>query len=291
MINVPVRADYESSCVTFQPHCNQIQHPFVIYADFESTLQKNHTVRPSPKDSFHVNLQKHNPNSWAVYTKCEVDKYSKFEIYNGLDAAAKFVEYMIEETKRIYKLLNVKIPMHLTPEQKIHHREATRCYVCQREWLQADFKVRNHIHMRGKYRSAAHRSCNLKIRNPNFYPVFIDNLPNYDVHLFIKEFGNVEGDLKIIPETDEKYISFSQSVPVNTWTDENGKVRSQTRELRFLDSFRFMASSLEKLAANLLDDAMKVMCEYYPEKKYFNVLRCKGVYPYEWLDDESKFNE
>jgi hypothetical protein len=291
IIHAPVRADFGASTVDFRQHCNQIKHPFVMYADFESTLQKIHTVRPSSEDSYHMNLQKHNPNSWAVYTKCEVDKYSKFEMYNGSDAPVKFVEYMIEETKRIYDLINANIPMNLTPEQKIQHAKATRCYVCHEEWLPSDWKVRDHNHLTGVYRGAAHNSCNLKIRNPKFYPVFMHNLTNYDAHLFIKEFGNVEGELKVIPQTDEKYISFSQSVPVNTWTDESGKIRSQTRELRFLDSYRFMTSSLKTLAANLPDDAMKVMHEYYPEKEHFDVLRRKGVYPYEWMDDEGKFDE
>ena len=40
------------------------------------------------------------------------------------------------------------------------------------------------------------------------------NLSNYDAHLFIKEMGYVKVSIKIIPETDEKYISFSQYIKV-----------------------------------------------------------------------------
>ena len=63
-----------------------------------------------------------------------------------------------------------------------------------------------------------------------------------------------EGNFDCIPNTEEKYISFSKSI------QDEGKLKYK---LRFLDSFKFMASSLDKLVNNLK-----------PEQ-FENVKKCK----------------
>ena len=40
----------------FRNYYKQIKHPFVIYADFESTLQKIHTSQSNPNESYTINL-------------------------------------------------------------------------------------------------------------------------------------------------------------------------------------------------------------------------------------------
>jgi hypothetical protein len=303
MIHAPVRMELAEGPIRFKQYDAQIRHPFVIYADFESTLKKIHGCQPDPTKSYHINKQEHIPNSFCVYTKCEVDKHSKLEVYEGPDAAAKFTEYMNEETTRIHLLMGALEPMELTSEECKHHEDATHCYVCEEPFIDTRkcddqvnamkyIKVRDHNHMTGAYRGAAHSECNLKIRGPSFVPVFMHNLSNYDAHLFIKEFGKVEGDLKVIPQTDEKYISISQQMKVGIYYNrDTGEFdRNAYRELRFLDSYRFMASSLDKLSANLSADQLVNLAKFYPEKDQFELLKRKGVYPYEWMDDVSKMN-
>jgi hypothetical protein len=74
------------------------------------------------------------------------------------------------------------------------------------------------------------------------------NLSNYDSHLFIKELGKVSGEINAIPETDQKYICLTQTIIVGTYIDrKTGRERYITRDLRFLDTFRFMPSSLDAL--------------------------------------------
>jgi len=48
-------------------------------------------------------------------------------------------------------------------------------------------KIRDHCHLTGKYRGAAHNICNLHYKVPNFIPVVFHNLSGYDSHLFIKK--------------------------------------------------------------------------------------------------------
>jgi hypothetical protein len=63
--------------------------------------------------------------------------------------------------------------------------------------------------------------------------------------------------------------------------------------LKFIDSFQFMASSLEKLVTNLYDKDDKYK-NFHSMKQYFgdhmDALCRKGMYPYEWMDDISKMN-
>ena len=62
--------------------------------------------------------------------------------------------------------------------------KATKCWICKED-LNND-KVRDHCHFTGRYRGAAHNSCNLKYKKPKFIPVVFHNLSGYDSHLFIK---------------------------------------------------------------------------------------------------------
>ena len=114
-------------------------------------------------------------------------------------------------------------------------------------------RVRDHCHLPAKFRGAAHEICNLKYKVPRFFPVVFHNLSGYDSHLFIKTLGNSEGDISCIPN-EENYISFTKQVIVDKFMNEEGKEVNVKCELRFIDSLRFMASSLDKLASNLKID-------------------------------------
>ena len=56
------------------------------------------------------------------------------------------------------------------------------CWICKQE-LNAD-KVRNHCHVTGKFRGAAHNKCNLELRIPRKLPIIFHSLQEYDGHNF-----------------------------------------------------------------------------------------------------------
>ena len=111
-------------------------------------------------------------------------------------------------------------------------------------------------------------------------------MSGYDSHLFIKKLG---GKLKCIPNNEEKYISFSKEIKVYGYI-KNGKVVDVKRELRFIDSFRFMSDSLDRLSKNLTKDQFKNIKSYYSGKQLDLLLR-KGVYPYDWMNSIDKLSE
>ena len=195
------------------------------------------------------------------------------------------------EVHRIYKLLKINKPIYLPQEKYKLYKEATVCYICHKAFTEENYKVRDHNHLTGDFNGAAHNKCNLKNRNPNYIPVFIHNLSNYDSHLFIKEIGKYPGKLNIIPENSEKCISLSQKFTVDQyWNKRREKECDISRELKFLDSFRFLPSSLNTLASNLMKDNMKNLKKYFHDEDKFKAVCKKGIYPYDWFDNDRKFN-
>ena len=267
----------EHSCVrvelpkegTFMKFTNierSMRVPFVIYADFESYIIPINTCGPDEKHSFTKQYQKHIPNSFCYYIKCFDDTLYKGKLvtYTAMgetdDVAGKFVESMEKDVKRIYnKILKFKKDKIENQEDIDHFNSATTCHICGGE-LDGD-KVWDHCHLTGKYRGAAHDDCNKKYRVPKFIPVLFHNLAGYDSHLFIKKLAYTEssnqrsmpGELNCIPSNEEKYISFSKIIKVGEYT-KNGKIKEVKRELRFIDSYKFMGSSLKDLTDNLVKD-------------------------------------
>ena len=72
-----------------------------------------------------------------------------------------------------------------------------------------DIKVRVHCHITRKYRSSAHRDCNINVKLNHNIPVVFHNLKNYDSHLIMQELGKFNLKINVVPNGLEKYVSFS----------------------------------------------------------------------------------
>jgi len=86
--------------------------------------------------------------------------------------------------------------------------------------IKAMAKVRDHCHLSGKFRGAAHAACNSKYKIPQFIPVIFHKLSRYDSHLFIKQLGKIFDNINCIAKNEDNYISFTKQVVVDTFTDE-----------------------------------------------------------------------
>ena len=168
------------------------------------------------------------------------------------------------------------------------YNKETKCWICKGE-LNND-GVRDHCHFTGRYRGAAHNKCNLNYRKPNFTPVVFHNLSGYDSHLFIKDLGFSQGNIDCIPNNEERYISFTKSIEVGHYTSKEGENKPLHHKIRFIDSFKFMAESLDSLVNNLPEDAFNNLKRYYTGDKLSLVMR-KGVYPYEYMDSLERLKE
>ena len=68
--------------------------------------------------------------------------------------------------------------------------------------------------------------------------------------MFIKDLAETEGEINCIAKTEEDYISFTKTIIVGEYKKEGREIKVK-RNIRFLDSFRFMSSSLAELTSNL----------------------------------------
>ena len=136
-------------------------------------------------------------------------------------------------------------------------------------------KVIDHDHITGKYRGAAHSSCNLKLRTDPYkvqIPVFFHNLRGYNAHLTMQYIGEQDGALSCIANNKEKYISFSLG------------------QLVFKDSAQFLLASLDKLVRSNKKDTFKHTQKGRTNEEFELLIR-KGVYPYEYMDSWDRFDE
>ena len=263
----------EGTKIKFKNHRNSMPVPFVIYADFESVLKpedKNIKSDSSEDESSTTLYQTHKACSFGLKTVCHYDdKYSgEYKSYIGSDAAYVFLKTVLKESYKCRKMIDniFKKKMIITPEQEVEFQATKDCSICSREL------GHDHDHVTGMYRGAAHNICNLKYRITWKVPVVFHNLRGYDSNLIMEEIGKFKMDVNVIPNNMEKYLSFSLG-----------------KNLVFIDSIQFMASSLEALAGNLSPEDFRIVGKRWKGED-FNLVTQKGVFPYEFLDDISKLN-
>ena len=148
------------------------------------------------------------------------------------------------------------------------------CWICSKLIENSDDKVRDHCHISGKYKGAAHWNCNINLKIRRKVPVIFHNLKGYDSHLIFKELSRSKNlKISVIPNGLEKYMAFT----IN-------------KNLAFIDSMQFMNSSLDRLVKNLSDKDFKYLSEeFYGEK--LKLVKEKGIYSYEYMNSFKRFNE
>ena len=287
-INMPEKGDK----VYFKNHHKQLPVPFVIYADFEALTEKIQGCQPNNEKSYTEAYQKHTDCGYGYkIICCYDDKYSKpVQIHRGENAVHKFIENMLEVNwckSKMKKHFNK--PLKMTKENETDF-QATKCYICDIKYTDKDIHVRDHCHITGKFRGSAHQDCNLKLQmKPDNIkiPVIFHNLRGYDSHFIMQQIGeiakkhtykNKRGEechmnINCIPNNMEKYMAFMLG-----------------NHLVFLDSFQFMSSSLDNLIKNLPDEAFKYTKQEF-KKEQFNLMKQKGIYPYDHMDSFDRFNE
>ena len=109
--------------------------------------------------------------------------------------------------------------------------------------------------------------------------------------MFIKELAKCGSRMGVIAKNTEDCISFSVSVEVGKYINKNGEERCKEIDLRFIDSIKFMSSSLDSLVNSLARGGNEFFgFEDYNKSQYKLLIR-KGIYPYEYMDNWDRFAE
>ena len=132
----------------------------------------------------------------------------------------------------------------MSEEEEHLFQKSNSCWI-RKKFIDNDEKiVRDHCHVTGKFRGAAHQNCNVKFQLTKKVPVIFHNLRGYDSHLIFNELDKFDLKIKVIPNGLGKYMTFFLN-----------------KNLVFIDSMQFMNSSLDKLVKNLLGEDFKYLVE------------------------------
>lgn len=196
-------------------------------------------------------------------------------IYRGPDASKHLLKALFKEEQKIKEILNKIEPLQMTSEDEQRFQLSTHRHICNEPFTLTSVKVRDHSHLSGRFRGAAHNSCNLNYQHPDFISVYFHNLRGFDSHLLMEGIGIFKGrKINCIPNNMEKYVSFSLG------------------SLRFVDSFQCLQSSLSNLLNDLMQEDsqhFQALRKEFPIEEQFSLLLRKGVYPYRFMDKEEKF--
>ena len=273
----------KNDMLEFKDYQKIIRIPFVIYADFETLNLKVQHCDPRPDTPSTTRTTKLEPCSFAYKVVSIDEDFSKpVVLYRGKDASRKLIESLLQEQAEIEDILKDIAPIEMTETDELAFQQATTCGLCNKPFHKNETKVKHHQHFgrpAGKdsnFVAAAHQACNLACKQvKSFIPVIFHNLKHFDGHILCQSLGLFkEDDIKCIPQNMERYISFSLG------------------KLRFIDSFQFLSSSLETLVDDLTlegNDAFTYFWKEFPQNCSKLLLR-KGVYPYDYMDDEERFN-
>ena len=291
-----IKMPEKGSKIYFQNHQKMLPVPFVIYADFEAITEKIDSCEPSDGQSYTSTYQRHKACGYGYKLVCRYDNtFSKpVEIYRGEDCIEKFILKMLSEVEDCKRIVREQFqkPLFMTVENERDFQISKVCHICERSFKAKDLlihddgdimnKVRDHCHITGEYRGAAHRDCNLKwaiSAEKLKIPVIFHNLKGYDSHFIMQNIGHLirqdhNIDVSVIASNFEKYIGFKIG-----------------KHLTFIDSFSFMSQSLDRLSSNLSDDAFFHTREAFPNDEKFRLIKQKGVYPYDYMDSFERFSE
>lgn len=266
----------ENDVLKFTDIAKQLRVPFVIYADFETYVKPIQSCDLDPNSSHTSNISEFKPCGFAYHIVSTDKRYTKPPtVYRGEDIVETFMVRLLEEEERILNLLHIIEPMQINGNIENLFQRATHCHLCGLEFIKKHDKVRNHDHITGDFFGAAHRNCNLQFKQVEFIPVILHNLRGFDAHLIMQRLGKFKKKrINVIANTNERYVSFTIS------------------KLRFIDSFQFLTTSLDVLVKNLKSSGVQhfqQFNEHLPSDSCKNLLLRKGIYPYSFITDSSKF--
>ena len=136
----------------------------------------------------------------------------------------------------------------MTEEEKNLFQKSNNCWVCKKFINNDKEKVRDHCYVTGKFRGAAHESCNINFQLTKKVPVIFHNLRAYDSHLLFHELDQFDVKIKVVPNGLEKYIAFFS-------------IKTQC----------------------LSDKDFKYLIEEFGSE-YLELLKQKGAYPHEYMN-------
>jgi hypothetical protein len=245
----------------FTAHHKQMRVPYIIYADFEALNVPVEGCAGDPQTSWTRQIAKQTPCGYCCVVVRSDGEVTGPVLYRGENAVEHFLEAIQNELETINGVFRQPKDMAMTREDQTSFAEAVGCHVCGGP-LNGD-RVRDHCHITGKYRGAAHNECNLKLRiypHKTKVPVVFHNLRGYDGHLLMQAIGKTNTKrLAWKKDKTGKWVQMEKTDAINCIPNNMEKYMTfSLGQLQFIDSLQFMNSSLDKLVANLQTENLAI---------------------------------
>lgn len=222
---------------------------------------------------------------YLIFIICYLFKFLFCFLFLGAQCIDEFIQSLQHKLDELYETYfpgteytHPKIPLTIQQQQQF---SSESCYACDLD-IKSEDRVQYFNQFSGEFMGAIHVECetNFKIKRKNaYFPIFFHNLSRYDIHLFITKLGD---NISVIPCNTELYIALTKTVY---------KERGNQYRLNFIDSNRFLNSSIEKLASYMDRSNFKVLRNIFPDEDKFNLMCRKGVFPYDYLNDYKVLDE
>ena len=218
----------ENSVLQFTNTRYQQRCPFVVYADFECITnpmqpqdqeppENTNTLDIEPKAAYQV----HKPCSVGLLLVSTLDDGNTathhYENHFGDDSPTWFLKRLVDIEEQCMSVLLNPRRLIMTADDTQRFQTAKECYLCRKAFREQEVKVRDHDHVTGKFRGAAHQVCNLLLRRQYKIPVFFHNFRGYDGHLLVAALGTDAQEtraakgkarsLRVIGQGLEKYLT------------------------------------------------------------------------------------
>jgi len=222
--------------------------------------------------------------------------------YSGERVMEKFFDHIFKEAKTISDILSQNVPMTpLTDDEWREFNRATTCRNCNESFSFGNPKTRHHSHVSGRYLFPACSNCNLalKPRKSKFSSDISDDDEEGGVYLLPCIFHNLGYDGHFILQFFQKqYTEYTTKNGQTRYADVGVIPLNGERNLLlkigsvvFVDTYQFLAASLDDLVTDLhksgVDDFVHTIRHFGRDDLFFH----KGIYPYDYMSDESKFLE
>jgi len=280
--------------ISFRHFENKHLKDFVAFLDFEcvldptvKTCENCSSLRCKCDKSFSEIINHQEPFAFCFVVIHGKNKVLHEYNYIGENAADVLIDHLIFfYDKCLSALLNSKVPMNMTSEDKEDFINSNECYLCEKTFEKGDEndqnlnKCRDHDHYTGAYLGAACQSCNINRKRQLSLPIFIHNGSRYDFHFIIRALnGKDVGDIRVIPFNGEHFRTIS------------------FRGYKLVDTLAFLQSSLAQLSEDLRNtshnyeilkqtDLVKTGSLF--DDKKFEAILGKSFFPYEYCTSLEK---
>ena len=194
------------------------------------------------------------PECNGYYITSDIDDNLISVFYSSLigpNSVGRFVDEINNlENRIVFYFENTAKEEVMSEVGENHSTDNSTCWICEKEIdAERGVKVRDHLHLTAKYRGPTHEDCILQVEEnrSRLIPVMIHKFSNYDCHLLFITFTiRMKKLVRGIPKPGEIY-SFVKH-----------------RCIRFLDSYRFLQSSVQNQFDTLQQTDIKVLEKAIP---------------------------